>query len=378
MPPKAAAMRGSLGVGDRATAAAFYCPGPVLASVAGMPAICLGCYAWTQLPMEARTKQMLLFSMLLSVMGYFGTITALPGISEKLKSKLYGVDLGKKFFGGANAGVPIPEGCGIVSGAVFLSCLILTQVFYHGDKMLEYEAAMLTVCFAMMLGLADDVMDIKWKHKILLSVLAALPLVVSYKGPTSIIVPKAFRWIFAADPSCRGADCSLTTAGSATQALLRIFGGDVDSVSGGAILELNYGYHCYMVALVVFATMAINIYAGVNGLEAGQSYVIACGILTMNVIEIILRLDRADCLENKECADMMANNLFSIMLMAPFAATTLGLLRFNWFPARVFVGDSFPYYAGMTIATAAILGHFSKSVMLLMIPQVCIAKAYLS
>lgn len=68
--------------------------------------------------------------------------------------------------------------------------------------MLEYQAAMLTVCFAMMLGLADDVMDIKWKHKIVLSVLAALPLVVSYRGPTSIIVPKMFRGLFAADVGC--------------------------------------------------------------------------------------------------------------------------------------------------------------------------------
>jgi UDP-N-acetylglucosamine--dolichyl-phosphate N-acetylglucosaminephosphotransferase len=58
---------------------------------------------------------------------------------------------------------------------------------------------------------------------------------------------------------------------------------------------------------------------------------------------------------------MKSNHLFSIMVMIPFAATTLGLLRFNWFPAKVFVGDSFPYYAGMTIATAAILGHFSKN-----------------
>lgn len=31
---------------------------------------------------------------------------------------------------------------------------------------------------------------------------------------------------------------------------------------GGAILELKYGYLIYMVALVVFCTMAINIYAG--------------------------------------------------------------------------------------------------------------------
>jgi UDP-N-acetylglucosamine--dolichyl-phosphate N-acetylglucosaminephosphotransferase len=38
----------------------------------------------------------------------------------------------------------------------------------------------------------------------------------------------------------------------------------------GAILELGVLYLVYMGALSVFCTNAINIYAGINGLEAGQ------------------------------------------------------------------------------------------------------------
>ena len=42
----------------------------------------------------------------------------------------------------------------------------------------------------------------------------------------------------------------------------------------------------YMVLLVVFCTNAVNIYAGVNGLECGQVYVIACSILAMAAVEL--------------------------------------------------------------------------------------------
>ena len=48
----------------------------------------------------------------------------------------------------------------------------------------------------------------------------------------------------------------------------------------------------------------------------------------------------------------------------------MGLLASNWYPARVFVGDTFTYFAGMTIAVAGILGHFSETLLLFLIPQV--------
>ena len=43
----------------------------------------------------------------------------------------------------------------------------------------------------------------------------------------------------------------------------------------------------------------------------------------------------------------------------------------NWFrfPAKVFVGDTFCYFAGMTLAVVGILGHFSKTVLLFFLPQ---------
>ncbi|GAB0094487.1 hypothetical protein DMENIID0001_097930 [Sergentomyia squamirostris] len=40
------------------------------------------------------------------------------------------------------------------------------------------------------------------------------------------------------------------------------------------------------------------------------------------------------------------------------------------YPSKVFVGDTFCYFSGMTFAVVAILGHFSKTVLLFFIPQV--------
>lgn len=58
----------------------------------------------------------------------------------------------------------------------------------------------------------------------------------------------------------------------------------------GNIIDLGFLYRVYMGSLAVFCTNSINIYAGINGLEVGQSFIIGCFILLHNVIEISLGL----------------------------------------------------------------------------------------
>merc|ERR1719330_1812259 len=59
----------------------------------------------------------------------------------------------------------------------------------------------------------------------------------------------------------------------------------------------------------------------------------------------------------------------SLFLIIPFLAVSLALLRLNWFPAKVFVGDTYCYFAGMTLAVISITGHFSKTMVLFLLPQ---------
>jgi UDP-N-acetylglucosamine--dolichyl-phosphate N-acetylglucosaminephosphotransferase len=113
-----------------------------------------------------------------------------------------------------------------------------------------------------------------------------------------------------------------------------------------------------MGSLSIFCTNAINIYAGINGIEVGQSFIIGCFICAHDIFE----------LRSEQDSTNYFNHLFSLTLMIPFLLTTLALLRKNAFPSRVFVGDTFCYFAGMTFAVVGILGHFSKTMLLFFIP----------
>lgn len=52
------------------------------------------------------------------------------------------------------------------------------------------------------------------------------------------------------------------------------------------LIYIGILYYVYMSMVAVFCTNAINILAGVNGLEVGQSIVIAVSILIFNLIEL--------------------------------------------------------------------------------------------
>ncbi|KAL3632521.1 hypothetical protein CASFOL_025505 [Castilleja foliolosa] len=178
-----------------------------------------------------------------------------------------------------------------------------------------------------LLGFVDDVLDVPWSlaSKLVLPSIAALPLLMAYAGHTTIIIPKPLI-----------------------------------PYVGLEILELGWMYKLYMGLLAVFCTNSINIHAGLNGLEVGQTVVISCAILIHNVMQIGASTDP----EYKQA------HAFSIYLTQPLLATSLGLLSFNWYPSSVFVGDTYTYFAGMTMAVAGILGHFSETLLIFFAPQV--------
>ena len=105
----------------------------------------------------------------------------------------------------------------------------------------------------LLLGFADDVLDLRWRHKLLLPTLASLPLLMVYYvtcDRTDIVVPVVLRSIL------------------------------------GSNIDLSFLYYIYMGMLAVFCTNAINILAGINGLEAGQSVIIALSIIAFNLGEV--------------------------------------------------------------------------------------------
>lgn len=117
-----------------------------------------------------------------------------------------------------------------------------------------------------------------------------------------------------------------------------------------------------MSAISIFCPNSINIIAGVNGIEVAQSIVIA-GLIVYNDILYLWPFTN-----NPHPATN--THLFSLYLLLPFIGVSLALLKHNWYPAKVFVGDTYCYFAGIIFATIGILGHFSKTLLLLLIPQI--------
>uniref|UniRef100_A0A914VW94 UDP-N-acetylglucosamine--dolichyl-phosphate N-acetylglucosaminephosphotransferase n=1 Tax=Plectus sambesii TaxID=2011161 RepID=A0A914VW94_9BILA len=231
----------------------------------------------------------------------------------------------------------VPEPLGVVTAAVYLIVMFLFIPFpffqwttseidkFPHEKFLAFLSGLISICTAILLGFGDDVLDLRWRHKLMFPTLSSLPVLMVYyvtNRSTSVIVPKYFHFLL------------------------------------GQQIDIGPLYYIYMGMMVVFCTNAINILAGINGLEAGQSVVIAISVAIFNIVQLI-RLESQDWY-----------HYLSLYFLLPFIATTVVLFYFNWYPARVFVGDTFCYWSGMTLAVVCILGHFSKTMALFLVPQV--------
>ncbi|KAF3919181.1 Phospho-N-acetylmuramoyl-pentapeptide-transferase [Arthrobotrys entomopaga] len=251
----------------------------------------------------------------------------------------------------------IPETMGAVCAVVYIMCMFLFIPFpfyeylvetsgggnrdvevevhpvvgrtlhrFPHNKLGEYLSAVLSLQSMVFLGVADDLFDIRWRHKILLPAIAAIPMLVVYYvdfGVTIITIPTMLQPYL------------------------------------GNLLNLGWLYYTYMAFVAILGPNAINILAGINGIEVGQSIVIALMIIFNDCLYI-----------SQPGHPAMNSHLFSLYFLLPFLGVSLALLRYNWFPAKVFVGDTYCYFAGFLFSVVGILGHFSKTLMLVLLPQI--------
>jgi len=75
-----------------------------------------------------------------------------------------------------------------------------------------------------------------------------------------------------------------------------------------------------MAFLSIFCTNTINIYAGINGIEVGQSIVVALCIVTNDILYILE--------PGHPATDA---HLFSLYFLLPFIGVSLALLYHNWY-----------------------------------------------
>ena len=209
------------------------------------------------------------------------------------------------------------------------------EVGLHELKELSmFLSALLSINSMCFLGFADNVLNLRWRHKLTLPTIASLPVLFVYYiqgGSTHVLVPDLIRkFFFPREPTLA--------------------------------VDFGFFYYAFLAMLSVFGTNAINILAGVNGIEVGQSIILSLAMVANVVIQM-----------NRHPWDSWQFNdetVFSLYILLPFLCCSISLWIFNKYPSRVFVGDTYCYLAGTALAVAGILGHCSKTLLLFMVPQV--------
>lgn len=200
----------------------------------------------------------------------------------------------------------VPESLGLLTGMVITIIIILMSFLVKPYIDLIYTTLM-SVALALLLGFIDDFLSIRWRYKLLIPLIAAIPLILNYSGATSVDVPLI-----------------------------------------GAV-ELGLIYPLLVIPLItVYMANSINIYAGINLLEVGQ-------VIVLTSVIVVLAA--------------MTSNLLALYMAAPFLGGCIALAWFNKYPAKIFVGNSFTYFAGMFLITVAVFSNMEKLFILCTFPQ---------
>ena len=94
------------------------------------------------------------------------------------------------------------------------------------------------------------------------------------------------------------------------------------------------------VAWVVGLINAMNLADGLDGLAAGITVIVSVSLLFIA---------------------LFLNSYITVFLLAALAASTLGFLRYNFYPAKIFMGDSGSMFLGLVLALTALIGFQYKS-----------------
>ena len=184
--------------------------------------------------------------------------------------------------------------------SVSLSLVVGLQKIIGNVAEPPFLAAIAVFFMAGMIGLIDDISNMRQRLKAIILAFAALPLMLVHLGPEVIQLPFGF-----------------------------------------AISFTGSMYLLYWIVLVPIGVTglanAVNMSAGYNGLESGQVAIVTSSLLLIGYLRNI--------------------PAYSLLILAALVGCALGLFYFNRYPAKVFIGDVGTMGLGAVIAAAVILGH---------------------
>ena len=165
-----------------------------------------------------------------------------------------------------------------------------------------YLAAISVFYIAAMVGLIDDISNIKQRVKMAAVVFASLPLLLVHYGGAVITFPFGFALNF----------------------------------ESTHVLYLVYWLILVPIGVTGLAN-AMNMSAGYNGLESGQIAIVSSAMFAIGIVRGV---------------DEVA-----LVVFVALAGCALGLYRFNRYPAKVFVGDIGTLGLGAALASGVVMGH---------------------
>lgn len=202
-------------------------------------------------------------------------------------------------------------GLSVVAGLI-VGLMIAIYVAKTESMLVGLLAATSTILTVTIVGIADDLFQLKRYVKALLPVLAALPFMAIQAGKHTMSFPLIGH------------------------------------------VELGFIYPLIIIPLgVTGAANAVNMFAGLNGLEAGLGIIMHATIFFTSLLVLPF-----------ESSAIYATIISAAMIGALFA-----FLYYNHFPAKVFPGDVMTLTIGSSLAVAVILGNMEKIGMFLLAPH---------
>ena len=206
----------------------------------------------------------------------------------------------------------VPNGLGVVF--VLFTTIYLFLLYFLGIvKTVNGVSAPLTmaicILFGGFMGLLDDWMDLKWRYKAFMPLIAALPLVYlaqQYSLRTSIMLPFI------------------------------------------GIVDFYNGYYFVIIPLIVMVvTNAVNQLGGLNGLETVCPAIILIGLLGTS--------------------ELLGQPYFTLMFGPLIFWIVLAIFNVR---GKIFVGNSGSFAIGMTIASFSIITDLKASLLVSILPYV--------
>jgi len=206
----------------------------------------------------------------------------------------------------------IAECGGVILILAYLVGLFFFIPFNEEVINLEVIGTAATVLLTSFIGFVDDIFETRWRIKVLTPLLGGVPLAVMRLGRTTILTPF----------------------------------GVLDFAALG-LLGLVLFYAFVVPFAVTASANAINMFAGLNGQEAGSSLIMALALLFLT---------------------FQLNKPIGYIILIPFIGALLAFLYFNRYPSRVFPGDVGTLGMGAVIACVAILADLERAVVIMFIP----------